>query len=88
MDGRVAAAAVMDPWISTAEKLGFKVICEAFYNGLEVADLSVDEEIFNALRRAHMSAVDNINQDIQPWLHHLTREAPADGVLQLLRKVF
>ena len=80
MEGRVAAAAVMEPWISAAEKLGFKVICEAFYNGLEVADPSVDDGIFNALRRAHIKAVDKINQDIQPWLHHLTREVPADIV--------
>ena len=80
MEGRVAAAAVMEPWISTAEKLGFKVICEAFYNGLEVADPSVDDGIFHALRRAHIRAVDKINQDIQPWLHHLTREVPADIV--------
>ena len=80
MEGRVAAAAVMEPWISAAEKLGFKVICEAFYNGLEVADPSVDDGIFHALRRAHIRAVDKINQDIQPWLHHLTREVPADIV--------
>lgn len=80
MEGRVAAAAVMEPWISTAEKLGFKVICEAFYNGLEVADPSVDVELFDALRRAHIKAVDKINQDIQPWLHHLTSEVPTDIV--------
>ena len=80
MDGRIAAAAVMEPWISAAEKLGFKVICEAFYNGLEVADTSVDTELFDALRRAHIRAVDKINQDIRPWLHHLTAEVPADIV--------
>ena len=80
MEGRVAAAAVMDPWISSAEKLGFKVICEAYYNGLEVADPSVDDGIFHALRRAHIRAVDKINQDIQPWLHHLTQEVPTDIV--------
>jgi NitT/TauT family transport system substrate-binding protein len=80
VEGRVAAAAVMEPWISAAEKLGFKVICEAFYNGLEVADPTVDDGIFNALRRAHIRAVDKINQDIRPWLHHLTDEVPADIV--------
>jgi NitT/TauT family transport system substrate-binding protein len=80
MEGRVAAAALMEPWISAAEKLGFKVICEAFYNGLEVADPSVDDGIFHALRRAHIRAVDKINQDIRPWLHHLTDEVPVDIV--------
>lgn len=80
VEGRVAAAAVMEPWISAAEKMGFKVICEAFYNGLEVADPTVDDGIFHALRRAHMRAVDKIRQDIRPWLHHLTQEVPADIV--------
>ena len=78
--GSIQAAAVLAPWISTGEKLGCKVICEAFYNGLEVADPSVDAEIFTALHRAHIKAVDRINQDIRPWLHHLTAEVPADIV--------
>ena len=64
LDGTIQAAAVMEPWISAAEKLGCKVICEAFYNGLEVADTSVDADIFTALHRAHIRAVDRINQDI------------------------
>ncbi len=76
VEGRIQAAAVMEPWISLAEKMGFKVICEAFYNGLEVADASVDAEIFSALHRAHRKAVDKINKDIRPWLHHLVAEVP------------
>jgi NitT/TauT family transport system substrate-binding protein len=80
LDGSIQAAAVMEPWISAAEKLGCKVICEAFYNGLEVADPSVDGDIVAALQRAHVKAVDRINQDIRPWLHHLTAEVPADIV--------
>jgi len=80
LDGSIKAAAVMEPWISAGEKLGCKVICEAFYNGLEVADPSVDQEIFSALHRAHIRAVDKIRQDIRPWLHHLTAEVPADIV--------
>ena len=77
-EAKIQAAAVMDPWISLAEKMGFKVICEAFYNGLEVADTSVDEEIFTALHRAHIKAVDKINSNIKPYLHHLVAEVPAD----------
>lgn len=78
LEGQVKAAAVMEPWISLAEKLGMKVICEAFYNGLEVADTSVDADIFSALHRAHIRAVDKINQDIRPWLHHLVNETPRE----------
>lgn len=80
VEGRIAAASVMEPWISTAEKLGYKVICEAFYNGLEVADTSVDADVFTGIHRAHIKAVDKINQDIRPWLHHLTEEVPVDIV--------
>lgn len=80
LDGSIQAAAVMEPWISAAEKLGCKVICEAFYNGLEVADTSVDAEIFTALHRAHIKAVDKINADIRPWLQHLIDEVPAEIV--------
>ena len=80
LDGSIRAAAVMEPWISAAEKLGCKVICESFYNGLEVADPSVDAEVFTALHRAQIRAVDRINADIRPWLHHLTAEVPADIV--------
>jgi NitT/TauT family transport system substrate-binding protein len=78
LDGKVKAAAVMEPWISLAERMGMKVICEAYYNGLEVADTSVDAEIFSGLHRAHIKAVDKINQDITPWLHHLVNEVPKD----------
>ena len=68
---------LLEPWISAAEKLGCKVICEAFYNGLEVADPSVDPAIFTALHRAHIKAVDRIRQDIRPYLHHLIAEVPS-----------
>ena len=78
LDGTVKAAAVMEPWISLAEKLGMKVISEAYYNGLEVADTSIDAEIFTGLHRAHIKAVDKINQDIRPWLHHLVNEVPKE----------
>jgi NitT/TauT family transport system substrate-binding protein len=80
VEGRIEAASVMEPWISAAEKMGYKVICEAFYNGLEVADTTVDADVFSALHRAHIKAVDKINQDIRPWLHHLVDEVPADIV--------
>ena len=80
LEGRIEAAALMEPWISVAEKLGLKVICEQFYNGLEVADTSVDPETFTALHRAHIRAVDKINADITPYLHHLVAEVPADIV--------
>jgi NitT/TauT family transport system substrate-binding protein len=80
LDGSIQAAAVMEPWISAAEKLGCKVICEAFYNGLEVADSSVDAQIYTALHRAHVKAVDTINADIRPWLRHLIDEVPPEIV--------
>ncbi|MGI9423899.1 MAG: ABC transporter substrate-binding protein [Hyphomicrobiaceae bacterium] len=80
LEGRIEAASVMEPWITAAEKLGMKVVCEAFYNGLEVADTSVDTETFSALHRAHKKAVHKIREDVRPFLKHLIAEVPAEIV--------
>ena len=41
-EGKVEAAAVMEPWITVAAKRGLKIIAEAFYEGAEVATPDVD----------------------------------------------
>ena len=78
VEGRVAAATLMEPWISVAEKLGYKLIAESFYVGLEVADTSVDPETYGALDRARKSAVKRLQKDISPYLKYLIAEIPED----------
>jgi NitT/TauT family transport system substrate-binding protein len=77
-EGKVEAAAVMEPWITVAAKKGLKIICEAFYEGAEVATPDVDPEMYAAINRAILKAVKKINQNIRPYLKYLIREVPAD----------
>ena len=60
------AAALMEPWITVAAKRGLKIICEAFYEGAEVATPDVDPAMYAAITRAVMKAVGKINADIRP----------------------
>jgi NitT/TauT family transport system substrate-binding protein len=77
-EGKVEAAAVMEPWITVAAKKGLKIICEAFYEGAEVATPDVDPEMYAAINRAILKAVKKINQNIRPYLKYMIREVPAD----------
>ena len=77
-EGKVDAAAVMEPWITVATKRGLKIIAEAFYEGAEVATPEVDREMYAAITRAVEKAVVRLNQDIRPYLKYLIREVPAE----------
>jgi NitT/TauT family transport system substrate-binding protein len=68
----------MEPWITVAAKKGLKIICEAFYEGAEVATPDVDPEMYAAINRAILKAVKKINQNIRPYLKYMIREVPAD----------
>jgi NitT/TauT family transport system substrate-binding protein len=74
--GTVGAAAVMEPWVTAAEKLGYKVIAETFYEGAEVATPSLDPKGYAAIERAVKRAVVKINEDIRPYLKYLIAEVP------------
>ncbi|WDZ92766.1 ABC transporter substrate-binding protein [Nocardiopsis sp. HUAS JQ3] len=76
-DGRVDAAALMEPWITVAEKQGFKLLSEAFYVGSEIASPDVDAETYAAVNRAVVRAVHKLNEDPRPYLHYLIGEVPA-----------
>ncbi len=86
-EGKVEAAAVMEPWITVAAKKGLKIICEAFYEGAEVATPDVDPEMYAAINRAITKAVAKINKDIRPYLKYMIREVPAD-VMKLSEEDF
>ena len=77
---KVEAAAVMEPWITVASKKGLKIICEAFYEGAEVATPDVDPQMYAAITRAINKAVAKINQNIRPFLKYMIREVPQDIV--------
>ena len=70
-DGLVDAVAVMEPWITVAEKLGYRVIAEAHYVGLEIASPDLDPETFAAINRAVRKAVKVLKEDPYPYVKYL-----------------
>ncbi len=79
-DGKIGAAALMEPWITVAVKRGHKIICEAFYEGAEVGVPSLDPKGYASVDRAIHSAVDKINQSIEPYLKYMIEEVPSDVI--------
>jgi NitT/TauT family transport system substrate-binding protein len=77
-DGKLGAAALMEPWITVAVKRGHKIICEAFYEGAEVGVPSLDPEGYASVDRAIRKAVDSINESIGPYLKYMIREVPKE----------
>jgi NitT/TauT family transport system substrate-binding protein len=77
-EGTVGAAAVMEPWVSVSEKLGYKVIAEAYYEGAEVATPSLEPDVYASIDRAIKRAVVKLNKDKTPYLHYLCDEIPKD----------
>jgi len=61
MDGEVAAAVLMEPWIGLADQLGCKFLCEGFFLVTDVAQDELDAETLGALYRALGKAVDYLN---------------------------
>ena len=71
MAGEVAAAMLMEPWITLTEKQGCRSVCEGHYLGAENASDNMDEETFAAINRAVAKAVDLITSDKKRFIHYL-----------------
>jgi len=78
--GEIDAIAVMEPWITVADKLGYKIIAEAHYVGLEIGAPDLDPETFAAVSSAVSKAVKKLNSDPYPYLHYLIADVPSDIV--------
>ncbi|MEI5676487.1 MULTISPECIES: ABC transporter substrate-binding protein [unclassified Nocardioides] len=74
-DGDIDAVAVMEPWITVAEKQGYKVLAEGHYFGAEVAGESLTDDQFTKITRAVNRAVDKIHEDIRPYLKYFVEQA-------------
>lgn len=79
-DGLVDAVAVMEPWITVAEKLGYKIIAEAHYVGLEIGSPELDEETFAAINRAIRRAVKDLQDDPLRYVKYLIDDVSEDIV--------
>lgn len=81
-DGDLEAVALMEPWITVAEKRGYKVLAEAHYFGAEVANDELSPEQFDKINRAVSRAVDKIHEDIRPYLKYFIEQAAGVEELQ------
>ncbi|BAT54984.1 hypothetical protein NOS3756_39590 [Nostoc sp. NIES-3756] len=79
-DGLVDAVAVMEPWITVAEKLGYKIIAEAHYVGLEIGSPELDSETFEAINRAVRRAVKDLQADPIRYTQYLINDVSEDIV--------
>jgi NitT/TauT family transport system substrate-binding protein len=73
--GEVAAASVMEPWISVAEKQGLRVILESHSTRSEAAGDELDGPTLAKMFRAETAAADAIDRDPGRYVHYLVEEA-------------
>ena len=68
--GEIDATTMTEPYVSLAEKKGYRVICTAFYHGTHVGTDAVDAETMSAYNRAVSEAVRRINADKRRYLQY------------------
>ena len=73
--GEVAAANVMEPWISVVQKQGFRVIMESNSTRAEAASDDLDGPTLAAMFRAQARAAALINNDPTQYAHYFVAEA-------------
>ncbi len=69
-DGDLEATTLTEPYITVAERAGFRIIAEAPYHGTEVASPDVDGATYAAFNRAVREAVRRINADKRTYLQY------------------
>jgi NitT/TauT family transport system substrate-binding protein len=79
--GEVAAASLMEPWISVAEKRGLRVLIESHSTRSEAAGEELDGATLAQMFRAEAAAADAIDQHPEKYAHYLIEEA--GGLLEM-----
>ncbi len=73
-DGKVAAASLMEPWISVAQKWGMRILIESHSTRSEAAGDDLDGPTLKKMFRAQARAVELLEKDPTPYIHYLIRE--------------
>ena len=73
-DGKLAAASVMEPWISVAQKWGMRILIESHSTRSEAAGDDLDGGTLAKMFRAQARAVELIEKDPSPFVHYFVRE--------------
>jgi len=72
--GKVAAASLMEPWISVAQKRGMRILVESHSTRSEAAGDDLDSPTLKKMFRAQARAVELIEKDPTPFVHYLVAE--------------
>jgi NitT/TauT family transport system substrate-binding protein len=72
-EGRIAAAALMEPYISLALKDGAHLVAVTFYRGSQVISANVNEAQRTAYVGALNEAADLINADFDRYKHYIVK---------------
>ena len=89
--GDVAAGSFMEPWISVAQKQGFRIIMESHSTRSEAAGDELDGPTLAAMFRAQTAAAELINANPQKYEHYFLTEAKGllePGELQAWRLLY
>ena len=78
LEGKVRAAAVMEPFLSFAEMEGHNLVSLAYYNGMVVAGDNHDADTMGKIQGVLRRAVDLINEDKSKYAHLLLNDLPED----------
>jgi NitT/TauT family transport system substrate-binding protein len=73
-DGKLAAASVMEPWISVAQKWGLRILIESHSTRSEAAGEDLDGPTLKKMFSAQARAVELIEKDPTPFVHYFIRE--------------
>src|SRR5687767_12418829 len=73
-NGEVAAASLMEPWISVAQKQGLRILIESHSTRSEAASDDIDGPTLAAMFRAQARAVEVLEKDPTPYLHYFIAE--------------
>ena len=74
-NGEVAAASLMEPWISVAEKRGLRVLLESHSTRSEAAGEELDGPTLAKMFRAEAAAAEAIDRNPERYAHYLVEEA-------------
>jgi NitT/TauT family transport system substrate-binding protein len=73
-DGKIAAASLMEPWISVAQKWGMRILIESHSTRSEAASDELDGKTLAKMFRAQAEAVKLLDKDPTPFVHYFVAE--------------
>jgi NitT/TauT family transport system substrate-binding protein len=73
-DGKVAAASLMEPWISVAQKWGMRILMESHSTRSEAASDDLDGKTLRKMFNAQARACEVLEKDPTPYIHYFVAE--------------